>query len=303
MAESSLALTRTTGGQAKPVPEVPAFLNKLYQMIDEPTTDDIIHWADDGESFYILSQDELQRNVLPHWFKHNKFTSFVRQLNMYGFHKMQQMKQGALKNAADEEVWQFHEPNFRRGRLDLLKLITRKKTAGGGGGMNATFNSSSNGNNTSGTAAALARSTSGRSAAELSNISEQLQLIKRSQSNILSDLKTLQLSNNQLWKEMMANQAMQKKQQDTIDRIIKFLSGVFGNHRAQQAHAHAGRGGADDVRSGTQSPSPRLSGRPLLIANGATSPGKALIRRQNSNPLPPVDDRAFLSYFTVYCPI
>ncbi len=31
---------------------VPAFLNKLYGMVSDPNTDDMIHWSEDGLSFY-----------------------------------------------------------------------------------------------------------------------------------------------------------------------------------------------------------------------------------------------------------
>ncbi|GAA5989453.1 hypothetical protein JCM5350_000710, partial [Sporobolomyces pararoseus] len=30
---------------------VPAFLNKLYTMVSDPSTDDLIRWSDDGDSF------------------------------------------------------------------------------------------------------------------------------------------------------------------------------------------------------------------------------------------------------------
>lgn len=180
---------------------------------------------------------------------------------------MQQMKQGALKNAADDEVWQFQEPNFRRGRLDLLKSITRKK---GAPGNPALPKSQDGGDNTfefinDAEAAISQPAPTSKGTVALSSLSDQLQVIKRSQNNLLTDLKALQLSNNQLWKETMASQAAQKKQQDTIDRIVKFLAGVFGNSPHARG-AHDTR--SDDGRSSTQSPSPRPAGRQLLLEDG-----------------------------------
>lgn len=49
----SLALTRMNGSAlpSRTRTNVPAFLNKLYSMVNDPETDDLIRWADDGESF------------------------------------------------------------------------------------------------------------------------------------------------------------------------------------------------------------------------------------------------------------
>jgi len=35
----------------------------------------------------VLDEDEFARRLIPELFKHNKYASFVRQLDMYGFHK------------------------------------------------------------------------------------------------------------------------------------------------------------------------------------------------------------------------
>jgi len=61
------------------------FIAKLYRIInsDDPT----VRWVPGGQKFLILDPKKFSQTVLPKYFKHSKFTSFVRQLNFYGFHK------------------------------------------------------------------------------------------------------------------------------------------------------------------------------------------------------------------------
>lgn len=53
--------------------------------------------------------------------------------------------------------------------------------------------------------------------------------IKRHQTTISADLNELKRSNQHLWQEAMAARERHKQHQDTINRILKFLAGVFGN--------------------------------------------------------------------------
>lgn len=68
---------------------VPApFLIKTYQLVDDSNTDDIISWNEAGTTFIVWRPAEFARDLLPNYFKHNNFSSFVRQLNTYGFRKI-----------------------------------------------------------------------------------------------------------------------------------------------------------------------------------------------------------------------
>lgn len=63
---------------------VPApFLTKTYQLVDDPTTDHVVSWGEDDTTFVVWRPPEFARDLLPNYFKHNNFSSFVRQLNTY----------------------------------------------------------------------------------------------------------------------------------------------------------------------------------------------------------------------------
>ncbi|GKV05584.1 hypothetical protein SLEP1_g17580 [Rubroshorea leprosula] len=62
---------------------VPPFLSKTYDMVDDPSTNDVVSWSKGNNSFVVWDVPEFARDLLPKFFKHNNFSSFVRQLNTY----------------------------------------------------------------------------------------------------------------------------------------------------------------------------------------------------------------------------
>lgn len=61
----------------------PPFLIKTYEMVDDPRTDRVVSWSRGGHSFVVWDPHAFSTNLLPRFFKHNNFSSFVRQLNTY----------------------------------------------------------------------------------------------------------------------------------------------------------------------------------------------------------------------------
>ncbi|PLW07203.1 hypothetical protein PCASD_25049 [Puccinia coronata f. sp. avenae] len=102
-----------------------AFVYKVYNMLLDPSFQHLISFNPNGQSFTVNNVQDFSKTVLPKHFKHNNFSSFVRQLNMYGFHKVNKTPRGQRGND-NSAAWEFVHPKFHRGRTDLLDQIRRK---------------------------------------------------------------------------------------------------------------------------------------------------------------------------------
>lgn len=85
-------------------------------LTQDPECQPYIEWLDSENGFNIVNVSGFSMHVLPIYFKHQNFSSFVRQLNMYGFAKVRG-KDG--ENAYEHKY-------FKRGSKASIKKIQRK---------------------------------------------------------------------------------------------------------------------------------------------------------------------------------
>ncbi|XP_055805829.1 heat stress transcription factor B-2a-like [Solanum dulcamara] len=113
----SRKMTRSTRTRTKcPTP----FLSKTYDLLKEQEEENnnnikVVSWNGEGNGFVVWCPDEFSEVMLPKYFKHNNFSSFIRQLNTYGFKKVASKR------------WEFQHEKFQKGCRHLLAEITRKK--------------------------------------------------------------------------------------------------------------------------------------------------------------------------------
>mmetsp|Transcript_10200 Transcript_10200/g.14446 ORF Transcript_10200/g.14446 Transcript_10200/m.14446 type:complete len:426 (+) Transcript_10200:111-1388(+) len=111
------------------------FLTKTYDIFSNESYKSLCGWGPKGDTIIIFNIPEFSKEVLPRYFKHRNFQSFVRQLHMYNFHKTVQ----------DPAHGEFKHDYFIRGRPDLLSYIKRKASHSSPISDSKSVSSSSNG--------------------------------------------------------------------------------------------------------------------------------------------------------------
>jgi len=79
----------------------------------------------------VIDEDEFAKTLIPELFKHNNYASFVRQLNMYGFHKKVGLSDNSMRASErkNKNPSEYSNPYFKRGKPNLLWLIRKPNNA------------------------------------------------------------------------------------------------------------------------------------------------------------------------------
>ncbi|KAL4629863.1 heat shock factor protein 1-like [Arapaima gigas] len=187
---------------------VPAFLTKLWTLVEDPETDPLICWSPSGSSFHVFDQGRFSKEVLPKYFKHNNMASFVRQLNMYGFRKVVHIEQGGLVKPEKDDT-EFQHPYFIRGQEHLLENIKRKVT----------------------NVSNIKHEDLKINQDEVSKILTDVQLMRGKQESMDSKIIAMKHENEALWREVASLRQKHAQQQKVVNKLIQFLVTLVQSNR------------------------------------------------------------------------
>jgi hypothetical protein len=97
------------------------FPMKLFDMLSREEFSEMIAWAPHGRSWRVLKPKAFESEVLPQYFTHGKYNSFMRQVNGWGFRRI---SQGPDFNS-------YYHEYFLRGMPHLCARMRRKAIARG----------------------------------------------------------------------------------------------------------------------------------------------------------------------------
>uniref|UniRef100_A0ABM5EUB6 Heat shock factor protein 4 isoform X1 n=1 Tax=Pogona vitticeps TaxID=103695 RepID=A0ABM5EUB6_9SAUR len=178
---------------------VPAFLTKLWTLVEDPETNHLICWSINGTSFHVFDQGRFAKEVLPKYFKHNNMASFVRQLNMYGFRKVVNIEQGGLVKPERDDT-EFQHLYFLQGHEHLLEHIKRKVSV------------------------VKSEETKMRQE-DLSRLLYEIQVLRNQQETMECQVQDMKQQNEVLWREVVCLRQNHSQHQKVINKLIQFLFG------------------------------------------------------------------------------
>lgn len=119
---ASQACSSVTGGSI-PLPKRATFPVKLHAILSRPDLSNIISWCEDGAAFRVEHPKQFAGNVLPCYFDHNNFSSFLRKVRGWGFKR--------IKSGPD--AGSYYHSLFHRDKPHLT-LRMKRQTAGSANG-------------------------------------------------------------------------------------------------------------------------------------------------------------------------
>ncbi|KAJ7128378.1 HSF-type DNA-binding-domain-containing protein [Mycena epipterygia] len=200
------------------MPSASEFVKKLYKMLEDETFQNFVSWGPQGDCFVVKDMNEFTQTALPRMFKHSNFTSFVRQLNKYDFHKVK----NTYDNELSEHSWTFRHPEFHADRPDALKKIKRKapkytSAAGTPPSLPPTPSSSS-----VHPAPAAYPQSSDSLKAQISSLKSQLSSLGAAHDDVLSHVRNLERSYQEVFAGMASLQRRIAQQDGLLQKLTHY---------------------------------------------------------------------------------
>lgn len=218
---------------------VSSFIGKLSLMLQDPTAEPYVCWSVTGESILIIDPPRFSSQILPRYFKHSNFASFVRQLNLYGFHKTSQ----------ESDSCEFSHPVFRKGNEQTFKEIRRKVA----------------------TQSSFQERDSSKSRSEMERMMQSIEDLQSRQAEFEKALEQKEAEKLLIYQEMIQS----KHRQDVLEARMSRMVGVL----MQACHSIGltqieGDGGSNllQILDCETSDSIRVSKRQRLLENAPVSP-------------------------------
>ncbi|CAM9608037.1 unnamed protein product, partial [Sphacelaria rigidula] len=109
-----------------------AFARKLYEILTTESTA-VIAWNAQGTAFHVKDVETFSEQTLTRYYRHSKFSSFQRQLNLYSFRKI----------VKGPDTGGYAHPMFHRDRPDDLYHVRRSISSSSASSPKSTARSAS----------------------------------------------------------------------------------------------------------------------------------------------------------------
>ncbi|PVI07545.1 hypothetical protein DM02DRAFT_283100 [Periconia macrospinosa] len=222
--------------------QIPPFVQKLSSFLEHNKNTNLICWSDDGNSFIVLDEDEFAKTLIPELFKHNNYASFVRQLNMYGFHKKVGLSDNSMKasEAKAKAPSEYYNKYFKRGRPELLWLIQKPKNAPAGpkrkrdddakhgdSDDERKFVPDGGGNIFEDLAVRANQDMAMIPRTEYNSLRAEVRTLQQQQKVISNVLGQIRRQNDQLYQQATAFQTLHDRHENSINAILTFLATFY----------------------------------------------------------------------------
>ena len=96
---------------------MPSFPAILHSILRRPDLQDIVAWMPDGKSWRIVRPREFEIKVLPNYFNHSKYSSFLRQAHAWGF------RSGEPNPRLTDKYHSYYHELFLRDAPHVIKIM------------------------------------------------------------------------------------------------------------------------------------------------------------------------------------